>query len=161
MQRARGGELTTDHGLVLGIEIDGEGSHPAAWRRADPPPRDLFDPRRLVRVAEAAEGAGLVFVTLDDDILPPGSSPDIVGRIGSVERAAYLAAVLSVLSVVPVVATTYSEPFHVLSPLAPIDLRAAGRSGWVVSTSASPAAARAWGRAPVVDQDGLRREATD
>jgi len=54
-----------------------------------------------------------------------------VGRIGSVERAAYLSAALTVLSVVPVVSTTYSEPFHVSSQLASIDHVTAGRSGWV------------------------------
>ncbi|HXL93986.1 MAG TPA: hypothetical protein VN969_34060 [Streptosporangiaceae bacterium] len=44
--------------LVLGIELDGEGSHPAAWRRAGHPPAALFDPRRLARLAETAERAG-------------------------------------------------------------------------------------------------------
>jgi len=117
--------------LVLGIELDGEGSHPAAWRRAGHPPAALFDPRRLARLAETAERAGFSFVTLDDDISPPGPDPDVVGRIGSVERAAYLSAALTVLSVVPVVSTTYSEPFHVSSQLASIDHVTAGRSGWV------------------------------
>src|ERR1700733_857449 len=148
-------------GLVLGIEIDGEGSPPAAWRRAAHPPAALFDPRRLVRVAETAERAGFAFVTLDDDIVPPGSQPDVVGRIGSVERAAYVSAALSVLSVVPVVSTTYSEPFHVSSQLASIDHLTAGRSGWVATVTGDPDAARAWGRPAVSGAAGLRQEAAD
>jgi alkanesulfonate monooxygenase SsuD/methylene tetrahydromethanopterin reductase-like flavin-dependent oxidoreductase (luciferase family) len=148
-------------GLVLGLELDGEGSHPAAWRRAAHPPAGLFDPRRLVRLAETAERAGFAFVTLDDDIIPPGSDPDVVGRIGSVERAAYLSAALSVLSVVPAVPTTYSEPFHVSSQLASIDHLTAGRSGWVATVTGSPGAARAWGRPAVSGAAELGREAAD
>jgi alkanesulfonate monooxygenase SsuD/methylene tetrahydromethanopterin reductase-like flavin-dependent oxidoreductase (luciferase family) len=148
-------------GLILGIEIDGEGSHPAAWRRAAHPPAGLFDPRRLARLAATAERAGFAFATLDDDIVPPGSDPDVVGRIGSVERAAYMSAALSVLSVVPVVSTTYSEPFHVSSQLASIDHLTAGRSGWLATVTAVPGAARAWGRSPVSGPAELRREAAD
>lgn len=153
--------MTTTSTLVLGIELDGEGSHPAAWRRAGHPPAALFDPRRLARLAETAERAGFAFVTLDDDIIPPGSDPDVVGRIGSVERAAYLSAGLSVLSVVPVVSTTYSEPFHVSSQLASIDHVAAGRSGWVATVTEASRAARAWGRPAVSDATQLRRLAAD
>jgi alkanesulfonate monooxygenase SsuD/methylene tetrahydromethanopterin reductase-like flavin-dependent oxidoreductase (luciferase family) len=96
--------------LVLGLEIDGDGSHPAAWRRAAHPPAALLDPGRLTRVAQRAERAGFTFATLDDDILPPGRDPDVVGRIGSVERAAYLAFTLSELSVVPVVPVPTASP---------------------------------------------------
>jgi alkanesulfonate monooxygenase SsuD/methylene tetrahydromethanopterin reductase-like flavin-dependent oxidoreductase (luciferase family) len=151
----------TTSALVLGIELDGEGSHPAAWRRAGHPPVALFDPRRLARLAETAERAGFAFVTLDDDIIPPGPDPDVVGRIGSVERAAYLSAALSVLSVVPVVSTTYSEPFHVSSQLASIDHVAAGRSGWVATVTEASSAASAWGRPVVSGATRLHREAAD
>jgi len=125
------------------------------------PPAGLFEGRRLVRLAETAERAGFAFATLDDDIVPPGSYPDVVGRIGSVERAAYLSAALSVLSEVPVVSTTYSEPFHISSQLASLDHLTAGRSGWVATATASPGAARAWGRPPVAGAAQLRREAAD
>jgi len=148
-------------GLILGLEIDGEGAHPAAWRRAAHPPAELLQPRRLLRLAETAERAGFAFVTLDDDIVPPGSQPDVLGRIGSVERGAFISAALSTLSVVPVVSTTYSEPFHVSSQLASIDYLTAGRSGWVATATRSPGAARAWGRPAVTDAAQLRREAAD
>ena len=153
--------MTTPTGLVLGIEIDTDGSHPAAWRRAAHPPAGLFDARRLVGLAEIAERAGFAFVTLDDDIVPPGSHPDVTGRIGSVERAAYLSAALSTLSVVPAVSTTYTEPFHVSSQLASIDHLTAGRSGWLATATDSAEAARAWGRPAVTDAAELRREAAD
>ncbi|WP_369148747.1 LLM class flavin-dependent oxidoreductase [Streptomyces sp. R44] len=151
--------------LHLAVEIDGDGAHPAAWRRAAHSPGELLTPRRLARVAAAAENAGFTLVTLDDSILPPGdgsaaeSGP--VGRIGAVERAAFAAASTSVLGVAPVVATTYAEPFHITSQLSTLDHVSAGRAGWVVGTEEDPAAARAWGRPLVEGADAIAREARD
>ncbi|MEU7875305.1 LLM class flavin-dependent oxidoreductase [Dactylosporangium sp. NPDC049140] len=142
--------------LVLAVEIDGDGSHPAAWRRAGHPPSQLLTPRRVRHVAEIAERAGFALVTLDDDLLPPGDGGP-AGRIGAVERAAFVAASTSVLAVAPVVSTTYTEPFHVSSQLASVDHIAVGRSGWVVAASPRPEAAAAWGR-PEADP---AREALD
>ena len=67
--------------LHLAVEIDGEGAHPA-------------------------ENAGFTLITLDDGVLPPGASPDPVGRIGAVERAAFLAASTSTIGIAPVVPVT-------------------------------------------------------
>ncbi|MET7397069.1 LLM class flavin-dependent oxidoreductase [Dactylosporangium sp. NPDC005572] len=133
--------------IVLAVEIDGAGAHPAAHRPAT-------DPQRVRHVAEVAERAGFTLVTLDDDLLPPDGG---AARIGAVERAAFIAASTSVLSVAPVVSTTYSEPFHVSSQLASLDHISAGRAGWVVGTSPRPEAAAAWGR-PAADP---RQEAAD
>jgi alkanesulfonate monooxygenase SsuD/methylene tetrahydromethanopterin reductase-like flavin-dependent oxidoreductase (luciferase family) len=147
--------------LMLAIEVDGDGAHPAAWRRAQHRPTELLTPERVRDVAQIAERAGFTLATLDDDLLPPGRHPHPAGRIGSVERAAYIAAATSVLSVAPIVSTTYTEPFHVSSQLASLDHISAGRTGWVVTASPDPEAARAWGRAPVSGTAELRREATD
>jgi hypothetical protein len=133
-------------GLHLAVEIDGDGAHPAAWRRAD----DLTAPRRVRAVAAVAENAGFTLATVDDEL---GA-----GRIGAVERAAFIAAATSTLGIVPTVSTTYTEPFHVSSQLASIDHISAGRAGWLVSESTAAETARAWGR-PVVDD--TRREARD
>ncbi|WP_432994406.1 LLM class flavin-dependent oxidoreductase [Dactylosporangium sp. CA-233914] len=121
--------------LVLAVEVDGGGAHA---------------PRRVRHVAEVAERAGFALVTIEDDLLRPG-------RIGAVERAAFIAASTTVLSVAPVVSTTYTEPFHVSSQLASVDHIAAGRAGWVVAASPQPEAAAAWGR-PQADP---RQEALD
>ncbi|MEV4941392.1 LLM class flavin-dependent oxidoreductase [Streptomyces zaomyceticus] len=147
--------------LRLAVEIDGDGAHPAAWRRAAHSPGELLTPRRQARVAAVAESAGFTLVTLDDSILPPGSGADPVGRIGAVERAAFVAASTSVLGVAPVVATTYAEPFHVSSQLASLDHVSAGRAAWVVGVEDDPAAARAWGRPPVEGSAARAREARD
>jgi alkanesulfonate monooxygenase SsuD/methylene tetrahydromethanopterin reductase-like flavin-dependent oxidoreductase (luciferase family) len=133
--------------LVLAVELDGTGAHPAAGRVGGRPSADPLDPRHLRRVAEIAERAGFTLVTLDDDLLPAGSG---AGRIGAVERAAFVAAATSVLGVAPVVSTTYSEPFHVSTQLASVDHVSSGRAGWVVGASPRPEAAAAWGR-PLAD----------
>lgn len=148
--------------FVLALEIDGAGTHPAAWRRAAGSPADLLTPRRLRTVAENAERAGFGAVTLDDSILPPGAAPDITGRIGSVERASFVAAATRVIGIAPVASTTYAEPFHLASHLASIDHISAGRAGWVVDTDTdTDTAARAWGRPAVTGDDRTRQEAAD
>nr|WP_248296234.1 LLM class flavin-dependent oxidoreductase [Streptomyces sp. S1D4-11] len=115
----------------------------------------------MVRVAAAAENAGFTLLTLEDGALPPGATPDAVGRIGAVERAAFLAASTSVIGIAPVVPVTYAEPFHISSQLASLDHISAGRAGWVVSEEARPEAARAWDR-PLVDGATARaRESRD
>lgn len=145
----------------LALEIDGDGAHPAAWRRATAAPAATFTPERLRGLATIAENAGFTLVTIGDDILPPGSGADPLGRVGAVERAAFAAAATTVLAVAPVVSTTYAEPFHVASQLATIDHIAAGRSGWVVAASPAPQAALAWGRPLVGGADAHAREAGD
>ncbi|MFI8823639.1 LLM class flavin-dependent oxidoreductase [Streptomyces sp. NPDC053431] len=149
--------------LHLAVEIDGDGAHPAAWRRAAHAPGALLTPRRVARVAAVAENAGFTLVTLDDDILPPGSAATggPAGRIGAVERAAFVAASTSVIGVAPVVATTYAEPFHVSTRIASLDHVSVGRAGWVVGVEDAPEAARAWGRPRVEGEAALRREAVD
>lgn len=149
--------------LHLAVEIDGDGAHPAAWRRAAHAPDALLTPRRVARTAAVAENSGFTLVTLDDDILPPGSaaSGGPAGRLGAVERAAYIAASTSVIGVAPVVATTYAEPFHVSTRLASLDHVSVGRAGWVVGVEETAEAARAWGRPRVEGGAALRREAVD
>ncbi|MFI5795081.1 LLM class flavin-dependent oxidoreductase [Streptomyces sp. NPDC051677] len=147
--------------LHLAVEIDGDGAHPAAWRRASHSPDQLLTPRRVAQVAAVAENAGFTLITVDDDVLPPGASPDPVGRIGAMERAAFVAASTSTIGIAPVVPVTYAEPFHVSSQLASLDHISAGRAGWVVAEEERPEAARAWGRPPVADAAARARESRD
>ncbi|MCZ0985393.1 LLM class flavin-dependent oxidoreductase [Streptomyces diastatochromogenes] len=147
--------------LHLAVELDGEGAHPAAWRRAAHSPDQFFTPRRVARVAATAENAGFTLITLDDGVLPPGAAPDPVGRIGAVERAAFVAASTSTIGIAPVVPVTYAEPFHVSSQLASLDHISAGRAGWVVTEEDRPEAARAWGRPEVADAAARARESRD
>lgn len=146
-------------GFALGIELDGEGSHPAAWRRANHPPRESLSGRTLAQKVRAAENAGFTLATFDDSIVPPQAG--IKARVDAVNRASFVAAATSTIGLVPVVETTYAEPFHTSSQLATLDYSSRGRGGWIATRIADPAAARAWGRTVLTDQADLDREQRD
>src|SRR6185312_3835025 len=76
--------------LHLAVELDGDGAHPAAWRRARHAPADLLTARRTAEVVRRAENAGFTLATFDDAPVPPSAvdGPGPAGRIGAVERAA-------------------------------------------------------------------------
>jgi alkanesulfonate monooxygenase SsuD/methylene tetrahydromethanopterin reductase-like flavin-dependent oxidoreductase (luciferase family) len=145
--------------FALGIELDGEGSHPAAWRRATHPPSESLSGRTLTQKVRAAENAGFTLATFDDSILPPHGG--ITGRVDAVNRASFVAATTSTIGLVPVVETTYAEPFHTSSQLATLDYSSRGRGGWIAARVADPAAARTWGRTALTDQVDLDREQRD
>ena len=145
--------------FALGIELDGEGSHPAAWRRASHPPSESLSGRTLTQKVRAAENAGFTLATFDDSIVPPRSG--LGARVDAVNRASFVAAATSTIGLVPVVETTYAEPFHTSSQLATLDYASRGRGGWIPTRVADPAAARAWGRTLLTDQADLDREQGD
>ncbi|HZZ50924.1 MAG TPA: LLM class flavin-dependent oxidoreductase [Pseudonocardia sp.] len=147
--------------MHLALEIDGDGAHPAAWRRAAHTPAQLLGPAHWRTVGQAAENAGFTLVTLDDGVLAPQSDAGPMGRIGAMERAAFVAASTSVLGIAPVVSTSYAEPFHTSSQLASLDHISTGRAAWVVAISPEAETARAWGRPPVPDDAAHHREARD
>lgn len=136
-------------GFALGVELDGEGGHPAAWSRTA---GQALDPRTLLRRVRAAENAGFTLATFDDSILPP--DPRRPGRVDAVNRAAFVAATTSTLGLVPVIETSYAEPFHVASQLASLDYASRGRAGWIATRVAAAAAGSTWGRAiPDIDRE--------
>jgi alkanesulfonate monooxygenase SsuD/methylene tetrahydromethanopterin reductase-like flavin-dependent oxidoreductase (luciferase family) len=145
--------------FALGIELDGEGSHPAAWRRANHPPSESLSGRTLAQKVRAAENAGFTLATFDDSIVPPKAG--IKARVDAVNRASFVAAATSTIGLVPVVETTYAEPFHTSSQLATLDYSSRGRGGWIATRVANPAAARAWGRTVLTDEADLAREQRD
>lgn len=131
--------------FTLGLNVDGDGYHPAAWRRAAHPPVDLLGPQRVRTVVAAAENAGFTFALFDDSPVSEAPRPDTRGRIDAVNRAAFVAATTSTIGLVPVVSTTFSEPFHVASQLASLDHASRGRAGWLPDVTTDPSAAPAFG----------------
>jgi alkanesulfonate monooxygenase SsuD/methylene tetrahydromethanopterin reductase-like flavin-dependent oxidoreductase (luciferase family) len=145
--------------FALGIELDGAGRHPAAWRRANHTPTESLSAKTLLKKVRAAENAGFTLATFDDSILPP--SDGIRGRVDAVNRASFVAATTSTIGLVPVVETTYAEPFHTSSQLATLDYASRGRGGWIAARVGDPAAGRAWGRPIATAQAELDREQHD
>ncbi|MFI6044889.1 LLM class flavin-dependent oxidoreductase [Nocardia sp. NPDC051321] len=143
--------------FALGIELDGEGFHPEAWRRATHAPDRLLTGDTLRTRVATAENAGFTLVTFADSILPPES---VAGRIDAVTRASFVAATTSTIGLVPTVATTYAEPFHTSSQIATLDYASRGRAGWIAEQIDDPRAAATWGRTQVTG-DELAREHSD
>ncbi len=143
--------------FALGIELDGAGYHPAAWRRSREDPDRLLSARTLQARVSAAENAGFTLATFDDSILPPATGP--AGRIDAPTRASFVAATTSTLGLVPAVATTYAEPFHTASALATLDYSSRGRAGWLATVD--PGAAAAWGREARTTTSEILREHRD
>ncbi|MDQ0862934.1 LLM class flavin-dependent oxidoreductase [Arthrobacter globiformis] len=148
----------------LALELDGDGGHPAAWRKARHAPAELLDGTRVRATVLAAESAGFHVATFADGSLTPASSEpggrDIPGRLNALQRAAFAGPVTGSIVLVPEVDTVYTEPFHISTQLASLDYVSGGRAGWLVAASDQAADAAAVGRS-FVPADGLGREAAD
>lgn len=142
----------------LALELDGDGAHPAAWRKARHTPAELLDGTRIRATVLAAESAGFHVATFADGAVPGGTG--ITGQLNALQRAAFSGPVTSSIIVVPEVDTVYTEPFHVSTQLASLDYVSGGRAGWLVAASDSAADAAAVGR-QTVSGAGLGREAAD
>ncbi|MEV8149450.1 LLM class flavin-dependent oxidoreductase [Arthrobacter sp. NPDC080073] len=128
----------------LALELDGDGAHPAAWRKARHAPDELLNGARIRSTVVAAESAGFHVATFADG--PVSSGRDVVGRLNALQRAAFAGPVTSSIVLVPEVDTVYTEPFHVSTQLASLDYVSGGRAGWLVAASGSAEEAAAVGR---------------
>ncbi len=160
------------HALLL-LELDGAGSHPAAWRVSRTAPSSVLDPELLRSAVLAAEAAGFHAATFSDPGLPDSELPDRSGdrdlvqadrdaaaRLNALQRAAFASPVTRSLALIPEVDTVYTEPFHLSTQLASLDYVSGGRAGWLVTASSSAADAAAVGR-DTVPGERLSGEAAD
>ena len=138
--------MSPDPSLHLAVALDGAGWHPAAWRERDARPKELFGAGYWTRlIAEAEEGL-LDFVTIEDSF--GIQSPDfndvddrvdqIRGRLDAVLIAARVAPLTERIGIVPTIASTHTEPFHLSKAIASLDYAATGRAGLRVQVSAKP-----------------------
>ncbi|GAA4053551.1 LLM class flavin-dependent oxidoreductase [Arthrobacter methylotrophus] len=140
----------------LALELDGDGSHPAAWRKARHAPDELLNGSRIRSTVLAAESAGFHVATFADG--PVGAGSDVVGRVNALQRAAFAGPVTGSIVLVPEVDTVYTEPFHISTQLASLDYVSGGRAGWLVAASGSAEEAAAVGRS-FVEGNALAQEA--
>ncbi|MGI4894850.1 MAG: LLM class flavin-dependent oxidoreductase [Janthinobacterium lividum] len=146
--------------LVLAVELDGAGRHPAAWRLPAARPHELFTAAHWRRLAATVDEADLDFLTLPDSFhLASGDDGEQRGRLDAVATAAHLAPLTRRTGLVPVITTTHTEPFHTSKALATLDFTSLGRAGWQVEVSTTSEEALAFGRRAVETTDALWREA--
>jgi alkanesulfonate monooxygenase SsuD/methylene tetrahydromethanopterin reductase-like flavin-dependent oxidoreductase (luciferase family) len=126
------------------LELDGDGVHPAAWRKARHAPGELLNGARIRSTVLAAESAGFHVATYAEGTVSSGR--DIAGRLNALQRAAFAGPVTTSIVLVPEVDTVYTEPFHVSTQLASLDYVSGGRAGWLVAASGSAEEAAAVGR---------------
>jgi alkanesulfonate monooxygenase SsuD/methylene tetrahydromethanopterin reductase-like flavin-dependent oxidoreductase (luciferase family) len=131
---------------VLGIELDGDGAHPAAWRFAAHEPGALLTGTRIRETVQAADIAGFHLATFHDSRTTDAGAAGIAGRIDAVQRAAFASPVTRSIGLVPEAGVVYTEPFHVATQLASLDYSSRGRAGWLVSAENTPQEARSVGR---------------
>jgi alkanesulfonate monooxygenase SsuD/methylene tetrahydromethanopterin reductase-like flavin-dependent oxidoreductase (luciferase family) len=153
------GASAPGRGLLL-LELDGAGSHPAAWRATGTAPAAVLTPARLRAVVLAAEIAGFHAATFSDAPLADGAGTDTAARLNALQRAAFSGPITRSIALIPEVDTVYTEPFHVSTQLASLDYVSGGRAGWLVAASTSRADAAAVGR-NVVGTDRVAQEAGD
>jgi len=147
--------------LTIGLHLDGDGGHPAAWRFANHAPHDLLTGRRVAETVLAAETAGFGFVSFGGGHLPPDSYPNITARIDSVQQAAFAGPLTTRIGLVPEAEALFVEPFHTSNQLSSVDHVSRGRAGWIVKASNSSADAATYGRDPINDPVALRQEVHD
>lgn len=146
--------------IPIGVELDGEGSHPAAWRVAAGPPTRLFDPERITARLTSIDASGLGFITFPEY---RGSSPHpgVEAQLDTIEAAVFAAAVTSRVGLVPAANAIHAEPYHLANQLNTLDWAAQGRSGWIVSVEDSDRVSAAYGQEPHADTFGALLEARD
>jgi len=141
--------------LIMAIEIDGAGSHPAAWRGAEVDPSAILTGSLALRAVQRAEAAGVDFATFVDTLEAPADDASRVSaRLDALGLAARIAPSTDRIGLVPTLTVTHTEPFHVQASVATLDYVSAGRAGWLADVSSSAEAAAVIGRrepAPAAD----------
>ena len=138
--------MSTEIPLHLAVALDGTGWHPQSWRQPDARPAELLTPAYWVDLISEAERGHLDFVTVHDAL---SLQPDgVQGRLDAVLIAARVAPRTRHIGLLPTAVATHTEPFHLSKAIATLDYVSSGRAGVQVAVTASPDAARHFGRRP-------------
>ncbi|MBW9121925.1 LLM class flavin-dependent oxidoreductase [Microbacterium trichothecenolyticum] len=130
--------------IPIGIDLDGEGAHPAAWRAAGHAPTDLFTPGLITARIAAVDNSGLGFAIFPE--YQPAADAGVRAGLDTIETATFAAASSDRIGLVPVVNAIHAEPFHLGNQLNTLDWASRGRGGWLVGAADSPDIAAGYGR---------------
>ncbi|WP_437882338.1 LLM class flavin-dependent oxidoreductase [Pseudomonas sp. LRF_L74] len=151
--------------MKLGLFLSGYGHHLAAWRQ--PGAQSLFEFANSLRWVRQAEAAGFDLVFLSDTpaIKSHGSPVDWRGpggvRFEPLTLLAALAVQTSRIGLVATATTSYEAPYHLARKFASLDHLSAGRAGWNIVTSSSPAVAGNFGSDGQLEHDLRYRKAAE
>lgn len=124
--------------LHVAVALDGAGWHPAAWREPDADSGALFTSRYWRDVVRTAENGDVDLVTFEDSLgLQTAGfggldlrADQVRGRLDAVLIANAVAPATTRIGLVPTTSTTHTEPFHVSTAIATLDIVSGGRGGW-------------------------------
>ncbi|MGY4721221.1 LLM class flavin-dependent oxidoreductase [Naumannella huperziae] len=144
-------------GPLLGLTLDGFGTHPEAWRATPGDPRRVWRADFALDLVQRAEAAGIDFVLFGDENRTDASR----GRLDPIVLAARIAPVTTAIGLVAETAVSHREPFHVAKALATLDHISRGRAGWSVQVDTSAAGAARVGHRPAPTAAEAGREARE
>ncbi|VXB49750.1 Luciferase-like monooxygenase [Arthrobacter sp. 9V] len=144
---------------VIAVELDGDGAHPASWRKAHHDPQALLGGQRIRETVQAADIAGFHLATFKDTRVVDTGSTGIPGRIDAIQRAAFAAPITRSIGLVPEAGTLFTEPFHVATQLASLDYSSLGRAGWLVAGDNLAKEARSVGRTQLPESEAVSEAA--
>jgi alkanesulfonate monooxygenase SsuD/methylene tetrahydromethanopterin reductase-like flavin-dependent oxidoreductase (luciferase family) len=146
--------------LITAIEIDGAGEDPSAWRGAEVDPAEILAGALALRAVQRAEAAGIDLATFVDTLEAPADVPAQVSvRLEALGLAARIAPATDRIGLLPTVAVTHTEPFHLQASVATLDHISSGRGGWIADVSTSAEAAAVIGRREPAPAADIWREA--
>lgn len=137
--------MTDGNQLVLGVNLQGFGQRPGAWRVQDVTPTDLIGPEFWQNLGRIAERGRLDAVFFADN--PSLGNPN-VRALGLLEPFTALQAIGQAtehLGLVGTASTTYNDPVDLAERLLSLDLVTGGRLAWNAVTTYNPAVSANFG----------------
>ncbi|GAA4672150.1 NtaA/DmoA family FMN-dependent monooxygenase [Frondihabitans cladoniiphilus] len=131
--------MTAARRVLLGVNLQGFGQRPAAWRVQDVHPTDLIGPEFWADLGRIAERGRLDAVFFADN---PSLGDPNVRALGLIEPFTALQAIADAtenLGLVGTASTTYNDPVELAERLLSLDLVSGGRVAWNAVTTYNPA----------------------
>ncbi|WIB79049.1 LLM class flavin-dependent oxidoreductase [Curtobacterium sp. MCPF17_002] len=124
-----------DTGLILGVNLQGFGQRPAAWRTQDVEPTDLLTAGFWADLGRTAERGLLDMVFLADHPAYGDPNDRANGLLEPFVALGVIADATSHLGLVGTASTTYNDPVDLAERLLSLDTVAGGRLAWNAVTT--------------------------
>lgn len=127
-----------DAGLILGVNVQGFGQRPAAWRTQDVRATDLVSPTFWQHLGAVAERGALDLLFFADH--PALNDPNVraLGLLEPFVALGTIAAATTHVGLVGTASTTYNDPVELAERTLSLDALSGGRFGWNAVTTYDP-----------------------